>query len=178
MACGFYIGEFHSRRQVSGDGDPPGSSRIPLALPLDLSLSWGPYCAILYAAAKRGFKKIREMTRASIRERPLLEERDALFLGYEMAYKTEEGGKTHFIIGDKPESVGDFEKQIETRFRGRFDDSWEEALRLVRGFDEEVLLSQGGFYERVNKPNRDTLAKKWTELSRGLKTSFDTYTRL
>lgn len=139
-----------------------------LGLPLDLSLSWGLNRSIFYAAAKRGFKRQRrERPRASIIERPVLEERDAYFLGDEMAYKTEEGGKTYFIIGDKPQAVEDFERQIENRFQGRFDDAWNEALEIIRGFDMEVLLSQRGFYEQVYRPRRDLLAKKWTELSRG-----------
>ncbi len=138
-----------------------------LGLPLDLSLSWGLNRAIFYAAAKRGFKKpARERPRASIQERPVLEEKDAYFLGDEMAYKTEEQGRAYFIIGEKPQKVDDFDKQIESRFKGRFEEAWKEALKIVKGFDRETLLSQRGFYEQVYKPRRDTLAKRWTELSR------------
>lgn len=65
-----------------------------LGLPLDISLSWGLNRAIFYAAAKRGFKKpTRERPRASIMERPILEEKDVYFLGDELAYKAEEQGK-------------------------------------------------------------------------------------
>ncbi len=137
-----------------------------LGLPLDMSLSWGLNRAIFYAAAKRGFKKpIRGRTRSSIHEHPVLEEKDAYFLGNEMAYKTEEKGKTYFIIGDKPQRVEDFKKQIESRFQGKFNEAWEEALELVKSFDKEILLSQKGFYQQVYKPRRDLLAKKWTEFS-------------
>jgi hypothetical protein len=139
-----------------------------LGLPLDVSLSWGLNRAIFYAAAKRGFKKpTRERPRASIMERPILEEKDVYFLGDEMAYKAEEQGKTCFIIGDKPQAVEDFKRQIESRFGVRFEEAWKEALELVRSFDEGVLLSQRGFYEQVYRPRRDAFAKKWTELSRG-----------
>lgn len=138
-----------------------------LGLPLDLSMSWGLNRAIFYAAAKRGFKRpVRERTRVSILERPVLEERDAYFLGDEMAYKTEREGKTWFIIGDEPQEVEGFKKQIGSRFIGVFEEAWEEALEIVGGFDKETLLSQRGFYESVYKPRRDALAKKWTELSR------------
>jgi len=85
-----------------------------------------------------------------------LEEKDAYFLGDEMAYKMEEQGKIYFIIGDKPQRVEDFEKQIEFRFKGKFDKAWEEALELVKSFDKEILLSQKGFYEQVYKPRRST----------------------
>jgi hypothetical protein len=82
-----------------------------LGLPLDLSLSWGLNRAIFYAAAKRGFKRpVRERTRASILERPVLEEKDAYFLGDEMAYRTEREEKTWFIIGDEPQEFEDFKK--------------------------------------------------------------------
>jgi len=139
-----------------------------LGLPLDLSMSWGLNRAIFYAAAKRGFKKpVRERTWDSIFNRPVLEEKDAYFLGDEMAYKTESEGKTWFIIGDEPQEVEGFKKQIESRFVGMFEEAWEEALEIVSGFDNETLLSQRGFYENVYKPRRDALVKKWTELSRG-----------
>ena len=83
-----------------------------------------------------------------------------------MAYRTEREGKTWFMIGDEPQEVEGFKKQIESRFVGVFEKAWEEALEIVSGFDKETLLSQKGFYKNVYKPRRDALAKKWTELSR------------
>jgi hypothetical protein len=43
-------------------------------------------------------------------EKPLLEERDVFFLGDEMAYRAEEGGKTYFVIGGETQKVVDFER--------------------------------------------------------------------
>jgi len=138
-----------------------------LGLPLDVSLSWGLNRAIFYAAAKRGFKETRmpERPRANILGRPVLEEKDRFFLGDEMAYKMEEDRKTHFIIGGKPQTDADFQRQIESRFQGRFNIAWREAIELVGSFDRETLLSQREFYEEVYRPRRDELAQKWTELT-------------
>lgn len=138
-----------------------------LGLPLELSLSWGLNRAIFYAAAKRGFRRERALrrSRAAVLERPVLEEKDVFFLGDEMAYKTEAEGRTYFIVGDKPQTAEDFRRQIEARFLGRFDVAWREAVELVRSFDRETLLSQRRFYERVYRPRRDELSKKWTRLS-------------
>ena len=137
-----------------------------LGLPLDLSLSWGLNRAIFYAAAKRGFKRTRmpRRSRTAILERPVLEEKDTFFLGDEMAYKTD-SEETYFIIGDKPQTVEDFRRQIESKFLGKFDDAWSEAVELVKRFDRETLLSQCRFYERVYRSRRDELSKKWTKLS-------------
>ena len=138
-----------------------------LGLPLDLSLSWGLNRAIFYAAAKRGFKRTRMPTRsrAAILERPVLEEKETFFLGDEMAYKTDAEGETFFIIGDKPQTIDDFRRQIESRFHGKFDAAWREAVELIKSFDRETLLSQRHFYEQVYRPRRDELSEKWTNLS-------------
>jgi len=90
-----------------------------LGLPLDLSMSWGLNRAIFYATAKRGFKeKVVKERRKGLEEKPLLEEKDVYFLGDEMAYKAEDGGTTYFTIGGEMQKVKDFEKQIESRFKG------------------------------------------------------------
>ena len=138
-----------------------------LGLPLDLSLSWGLNRAIFYAAAKRGFKRTRMPTRsrAAVLERPLMEEKDTFFLGDEMAYKTDAEGETYFIIGDKPQTVDDFKRQIESRFLGKFDAAWREAVELLKSFDRETLLSQRHFYEQVYRPHRDELSERWTKIS-------------
>jgi len=57
-----------------------------------------------------------------------------------------------------------FGKQIEKRFGNSFHKAWEEVVKLVKGFDKGVLLSQKYFYETVYKPRRDKLAKKWSEI--------------
>ena len=58
----------------------------------------------------------------------------------------------------------DFERQIESRFGGKFEEAWEEAVKICKSYDKGVLLSQRYFYETVYKPRRDELAKKWTEI--------------
>ena len=137
-----------------------------LGLPLDSSLSWGLNRAIFYAAAKWGFKeKVSGRPREHVLEKPVWEDKSSFFLGDEMAYKTEEKGKTYFTIGGKPQTVEDFKNQIEVRFKGKFDAAWKEAVELMKSFDRETLLSQHSFYEKVYHPRRDELAEKWTELS-------------
>ncbi|MCP8311835.1 MAG: hypothetical protein L6M37_02630 [Candidatus Methylarchaceae archaeon HK02M1] len=138
-----------------------------LGLPLDMSLSWGLNRAIFYAAAKRGFKKTKmpERLRENILEKPVLEEKNRYFLGDEMAYKTEDQGRTYFVIGGKLQTVEDFKKNVEYRFGRKFKIIWKEALELIEGFDKKILLSQHEFYEKVYRPQRDELAKKWTELT-------------
>ena len=62
-----------------------------LGLPLESSLSWGLNRAIFYAAAKRGFRRLKmpRRPRGEALAKPLLEERAVFYLGDEMAYKTE-----------------------------------------------------------------------------------------
>jgi len=138
-----------------------------LGLPLDTSLSWGLNRAIFYAAAKRGFKEkgIPERPRAALLEKPVFEEKDRFFLGDEMAYKKVEQNKITFIIGGKPQTIEDFEKEIESRFKGKFNTAWRKAVEYIKSFDKETLLSQREFYEKVYRPRRDELAQKWTELT-------------
>jgi len=139
-----------------------------IGLPLDASLSWGLNRAIFYAAAKRGFKEkgILERPRAALLEKPVFEEKDRFFLGDEMAYKQAEQGRIYFIIGGKPQTVEDFRKEIESRFKGKFNTVWRESVEYVKSFDKETLLSQREFFDKVYRPRRDELAQKWTELTK------------
>lgn len=127
--------------------------------------SWGLNRAIFYAAAKRGFKA-KPPTERSLREiqkQPILETPDTYHLGSEMAYKVkQEDGKVYFTIGGQIQTERDFERQVESRFSGKFSRAWKEAIDLVKEFDREVLLSQNDFYGLVYKPKRDELAEKWT----------------
>nr|MDO8134254.1 hypothetical protein [Candidatus Njordarchaeum guaymaensis] len=140
---------------------------LALGLPEVLAKSWGLNRAIFYAAAKRGFKAKPPMERplAEIQRKPMMETPDAFHLGSEMAYKTQgKDGQTYFTIGGQVQTEKDFERQIASRFGGKFNEAWKEALELVKQFDPSVLLSQHDFYELVYKPERDKLASKWTEL--------------
>ena len=141
-----------------------------LGLPVELAFSWGLNRAIFYAAAKRGFRRRpRVAPRAPevVRRKPVEETPEVYHLGDEMAYKREVGGKTYFTIGGDVQTLEDFKRQIEARFGPAFERAWEAAVNLVKQFDEEVLLSQRLFYEKVYKPRRDELAKKWSMMARG-----------
>jgi hypothetical protein len=137
-----------------------------LGLPESRAKSWGLNRAIFYAAAKRGFKAkpLAERPLAEIQKKPITETPDTFLLGDEMAYKAkEENGSAYFTIGGKMQTEKDFQRQVESRFSGKFDRAWEEAVGLIKQFDREVLLSQNDFYRLVYKPKRDELAEKWTE---------------
>jgi hypothetical protein len=137
-----------------------------LGLPEPLAKSWGLNRAIFYAAAKRGFKAKppTERPSAEAKTKPVTETQNAFYLGSEMAFKAQgKDGKTCFTIGGQVQTEKDFDRQIESRFSGKFDQAWNEAVELVKRFDREVLLSQQDFFELVYKPNRDELAAKWTE---------------
>jgi len=143
-----------------------------LGLPLTLAKSWGLNRAIFYAAAKKGYFRGRKavtrisrrrVSREELKKEPIKKEENMFFLGDEGAYVTEIGGKTYFIIGNKPQTEEDFRRQIESRFSPIFDEIWKEAVEYVSQFSKEVLLSQRQFYEKVYKPVRDLLARKWSE---------------
>lgn len=132
-----------------------------LGLPIDSAYSWGLNRAIFYAAAKRGFKggERRSSGQGGGYQAP-----DTYHLGDEMAYKAA-GSELLFTIGGKTQTKEDFQRQIESRFQGKFKDAWEEAVDYVEHFDRETLLSGEGFFSSVYRPKRDELAAKWTEMS-------------
>ena len=134
-----------------------------LGLPLESAYSWGLDRAIFYAAAKRGFKAKPPAhkggeARGAKREQPA----DTFSLGDEMAFKEERDGKLFFVIGGKAQTLKDFERQIQSRFQGSFDQVWEEALDYVRHFSRETLLSGNEFFASVYRPKRDEFAAKWS----------------
>ena len=148
-----------------------------LGYSLEEAKSFGLNRAIFYAAAKRGFKSmkglkgeiklpkwklIRKIPKEDIEkiEKSISIER----LGDEMAYYVKLGDRKYFLIGDDLQTPEDFKKQVEERFKGKFEDAWKEAINIVKSYDKGVLLSQRYFYEAVYKPRRDELAEKWSEL--------------
>ncbi|HDH63143.1 MAG TPA: hypothetical protein ENF66_00445 [Firmicutes bacterium] len=144
-----------------------------LGLSLEEAKSFGLNRAIFYAAAKRGFKeKVKEPKGFLIKEKGLRKEEieriqktfSIFKLGDEMAYSVEIDGKRYFVIGGEIQRPEDFKKQIERRFKGKFDKAFKEALEIVKNYDKGVLLSQRNFYEVVYKPRRDTLKDKWSKL--------------
>ncbi len=137
-----------------------------LGLKLEEAYSWGLNRAIFYAAAKRGFKGTSARTGEyrGAKERPPEERPDVFRLGDDMAFREVRSGKMFFTIGGKVQTEKDFKKQIASRFGVRFPEAWKDAIDLLKNYDRETLLSQSSFYRDVYKPNRDSLAEKWTGL--------------
>ena len=145
-----------------------------LGLQTELAFSWGLNRAIFYAAAKRGFRRKPEYAprpSEAVKQKPVLETKEVYYLGDEMAYKREVGEKTYFTIGGDVQTSEEFKKQIEQRFGPVFSKAWTEALELMNQFNRETLLSQRLFYERVYKPRRDELAKKWSLVAKEMSKS-------
>jgi hypothetical protein len=141
-----------------------------LGLSIIQAESWGLNRAIFYAAAKRGFKKaklplVSPRSPEQIEKYPVLKTRNAYFLGNEMAYQAKKGNREYFMIGGELQTESDFKRQIEARFGDAYTEAWKEALRIVRQYPKEVLLSQNRFFADVYRPRRDELAAKWTEMS-------------
>jgi hypothetical protein len=134
-----------------------------LGLPLESAYSWGLNRAIFIAAAKRGFKGGSGSGSRKGEGGP--KRSDTYFLGDDMAFKSEKGGKLLFTFGGKVQTKEEFDKRVKERFGGAFPAAWKEALSYVRGFDKDVLLSATDFFNVVYRPVRDELADKWTELA-------------
>ncbi|MBI2845286.1 MAG: hypothetical protein HYX86_01935 [Chloroflexi bacterium] len=145
-----------------------------LGLPVDSAKSFGLNRAIFYAAAKRGFKggrppqfRPKALEEQKISDKELKKIKDSYGvhrLGDEIAYKVEIKGKPIFTIGDELQTPERFEKQVASRFGKQYQKAWKQAVKIVRGFDKGVLLSQRYFYETVYKPRRDELATEWSEM--------------
>jgi len=137
-----------------------------LGLPLESAFSWGLDRAIFYAAAKRGFKSKAVAQGASgTRKAKGKQPAETYSLGDEIAFKEERDGNLYFVIGGKAQRGKDFERQIESRFQGSFDQVWEEAVDYVRHFGRETLLSGNEFFASVYRPKRDEFAAKWSQSS-------------
>ena len=137
-----------------------------LGLMHDSALSWGLNRAIFFAAAKRGFKGGRKTTTQRIGEKGQEGGKGTYLLGDELAYTDEKESKLYFTIGGKTQTPEDFKLQIRSRFRSDafFKSAWNEALKIVRQYDEKTLLSGHEFYEEVYKPRRDSLSEKWDKM--------------
>ncbi|KPJ74056.1 hypothetical protein AMJ52_02100 [candidate division TA06 bacterium DG_78] len=147
-----------------------------LGLPITSAKSFGLQRAIFYAAAKRGFKgkgRVQPPKQFSMIEKKLSQKEikkiqksfTMTTIGDEAAYSVELDGKKLFVIGSEIKTDKDFERQVERRFGNTFKNVWKEAVALCKKYDKGVLLSQRYFYETIYKPQRDELAKKWTEAS-------------
>ncbi len=144
-----------------------------LGMPVASAKSFGLQRAIFYAVAKRGFKgkgTVKAPKQFIIKEKELSDKEikdiqksfTMTTIGDEAAYSVEISGKKLFVIGNEIKTQKDFKRQIERRF-GDFKKAWKEAIKICKGYDKGVLLSQRYFYETIYKPRRDKLADKWTE---------------
>jgi hypothetical protein len=135
-----------------------------LGLSMNAAYSWGLNRAIFYAAAKRGFGKGAERTgEPSISAKT--PSREPFRLGEEEAFRDLRLPELTFTIGDEPQTVAEFERSVCARFGSKenFREAWDEALRVVNGFDRPTLESQRRFYDEVYRPRRDELSDKWTQ---------------
>jgi hypothetical protein len=133
-----------------------------LGLPLESAYSWGLNRAIFIAAAKRGFKGGSGSGSGQFKGAAGAKRSDTYFLGDDMAFKTEKGGKLLFTFGGKVQTKEEFDKRVKARFGDTFPTAWKEALSYVKGFDKNVLLSTADFFNVVYRPVRDSLADKWS----------------
>jgi len=142
-----------------------------LGEPIDSAKSWGLNRAIFYAAAKRGFKPKPGPLKPPTFKLELDEKKIAKIqktfgishLGDEMGYSVELDGKKYFTIGEEVQTPENFKKQVVSRFGKAFKKAWDEAVKICKGYDKGVLLSQHYFYETIYKPRRDVLAEQWSE---------------
>ena len=136
-----------------------------LGLPLQSAYLWGLNRSIFIAAAKRGFKGGSGSSSGGAAGEGGSKRSDTYFLGDDMAFKTEKGGKLLFTFGGKVQTKEEFDKRVKERFGDAFPAAWKEALSYVKGFDKSVLLSTADFFNVVYRPVRDDLADKWSELA-------------
>ncbi|MCI4352689.1 MAG: hypothetical protein L3K14_04795 [Thermoplasmata archaeon] len=136
-----------------------------LGLPHDSALSWGLNKAIFYAAAKRGFQQGPPKTSEESAKPREGSSPELYRLGQDEAYRDPNSKELIFMIGGEPQTAERFEKQVASRFGSKqnFSAAWEEARRIVEGFNRATLESPQGFYGEVYKPRRDELSDLWTQ---------------
>jgi len=136
-----------------------------LGLPRDAAFSWGLNRAIFYAAAKRGFRGGEPSEGGGPKEAAERPAREVYRLGNDEAYRDPSSKQLLFTIGDQEQTVAEFERSVIARFgtKENFRAAWEEALRIVSGFDRPTLESREQFYAEVYRPRRDELSDAWTQ---------------
>jgi len=135
-----------------------------LGLPHESAVSWGLNRAIFYAAAKRGFKEGPAKTGEPSGAPSEAPSPELFRLGDDEAYRDPRAKQVVFAIGGETQTPENFERQVEVRFgtKENFRAAWDEALRIVGGFDRATLESRRGFYDEVYRPRRDELSDRWT----------------
>jgi hypothetical protein len=129
------------------------------------AFSWGLNRAIFIAAAKQGFRGggATEGPSAEGAKAPPMPE--IYRLGDDEAYRDPKSKELVFTIGDKDQTVAEFERAVVVRFgtKENFRAAWDEALRTVGKYDRATLESRERFYAEVYKPRRDELSDRWTQ---------------
>jgi hypothetical protein len=136
-----------------------------LGLSEDAAFSWGLNRAVFYAAAKQGFGQS-STSEGEAPEAARNAPKPGVFrLGQDEAYRSPSSKELVFTIGGQDQTVEKFEQAVVARFgtETNFRAAWEEASRIVAGFDRATLESPRGFYGEVYKPRRDELSDSWTQ---------------
>jgi hypothetical protein len=135
-----------------------------LGLPEEAAHSWGLNRAIFYAAAKQGFKQPASSHEGGSEGGEKQSPPGLYRLGDDEAYRDPKAKQLTFTIGGQDQTPEAFERQVAARFgtKENFRAAWDEAIRLVRGFDRTTLESRARFYGDVYQPKRDELSDSWT----------------
>jgi hypothetical protein len=129
------------------------------------AFSWGLNRAIFIAAAKAGFRGGGAYEGSSTGAAKAAPKPEIYRLGDDEAYRDPKSKELVFTIGDKDQTVAEFERAVVARFgtKENFRAAWDEALRTVGQYDRATLESRERFYAEVYKPRRDELSDAWTE---------------
>jgi hypothetical protein len=135
-----------------------------LGLPKDSAYSWGLNRAIFYAAAKAGFRGGQGSGEESTEKPTPPPSRETYRLGDDEAFRDPRVEPLTFVIGDEAQTAAAFDREVVARFgtKENFGRAWDEATRIMEGFDRATLESRRRFYEEVYKPRRDELSDSWT----------------
>lgn len=138
-----------------------------LGLSLKEAKSWGLNRALFYAAAKKSW----QLAKATGTKRPVIQEYESAkkqhepvyVLGGEKAFRTRDFSHgLRFKFGDSIQEPEDFDQQIKKRFGKDWSGAWAEARKIIRNTQRRDLDIQSRFFNRVYKPIRDSLARKWS----------------
>jgi hypothetical protein len=136
-----------------------------LGLSQDSAFSWGLNRAVFYAAAKQGFGKGSSGGAEGPEGAKREADRTVFRLGNDEAIRSPNFKELVFTIGGQDQTAEKFEQAVVTRFgtKENFQVAWDEAVRIVSGFDRATLESPQGFYSEVYRPRRDELSDDWTQ---------------
>jgi hypothetical protein len=136
-----------------------------LGLSEEAAFSWGLNRAVFYAAAKQGFGQSASSEAPGSEAKGSSPKPGVYRLGQDEAYRSPNFQELVFTIGGQDQTVEKFEQAVVSRFgtKENFRAAWEEAARILSGFERETLESPQRFYGEVYKPRRDELSDAWTQ---------------